>query len=108
MVARALLFALAVVVPITSTAQDREQAGSEADSDRIEMDLSFDYDPEELREHLPPRVHFKRIWGPIGIAGFHVPPAAEPGPYRGPPKTIWSNGFGTSMWRDPVTGWPLQ
>jgi hypothetical protein len=21
---------------------------------------------------------------------------------------VWSNGFGTSLWRDPITVWPLQ
>jgi hypothetical protein len=108
MLARALVFILAVGFAMTAAAQNRQQIEDDAKSTPVEMDLSFDYDPEELREHLPPRVQFKRIWGPIGIAGYHVPPAAEPGPYRGPPQTIWSNGFGTSLWRDPVTGWPLQ
>ncbi len=77
-------------------------------TDQIVFDFSFDYDPEELRDHIMNKLQWKRIWGPIGIAGYHIPPAAETGPYLGPPMQFWSNGWGTSLWRDTVTGWPLQ
>ena len=77
-------------------------------NDKIELDLSFDYDPEELREHIRDKIRFKRIWRSFGLAGYHVFPAYDSGPYEGPPLQIWSNGFATSLWRDPITGWPLQ
>ena len=54
------------------------------------------------------KLQWKRIWGPLGIAGYHIAPAAESGPYHGPPMRFWTNGWGTSLWRDTVTGWPLQ
>ena len=79
----------------------------EGERDKIKFDFSFDYDPEELREHWRELVRWKRIWGPIGVE-MHIFPAAEGGPYYGPPTRIWTNGVGTSLWRDPVTGWALQ
>lgn len=48
------------------------------------------------------------VVGPLVVGAFHIFPALEPGPYIGPPARIWGLGFGTSLWRDPVTGWPLQ
>ena len=45
-------------------------------------------------------------FGPLVIGAYHIFPAQEPGPYVGPPTRIWGLGFGTSLWRDPVTGWP--
>jgi hypothetical protein len=44
--------------------------------------------------------------GPFEVGAFHVFPAQEPGPYLGPPTRIWGLGFGTSLWRNPVVGWP--
>lgn len=87
--------------------QDARETSDES-SDRLKLDFLFDYDPEELRKSVGDEIRFKRIWGPVGLAGYHIFPAAESGPYLGPPQRIWSNGFGTSLWRDPVTGWPLQ
>lgn len=103
-----MVLALAVVVSLSCPARGQDEADPPNKAEPIALDLSFDYDPEALREHLPPRLHFKKIWGPFGLAGYHLPPAAESGPYDAPPKRIWDNGFGTSLWRDPVTGWPLQ
>ena len=100
-----------LIVAIAAPAWSQETKGEAKQrepSDRIVFDFSFDYDPEELREHIPDKLLWKRIWGPIGIAGYHIPPAAESGPYTGPPQRFWTNGWGTSLWRDPVTGWPLQ
>ena len=71
-------------------------------------ELSQMLDPEELREHIRDKIRFKRIWRSFGLAGYHVFPAFDSGPYEGPPLQIWSNGFATSLWRDPITGWPLQ
>ena len=96
---------LALAAPAWSQQSEKKERGP---SDRIVFDFSFAYDPEELREHIMNKLQWKRIWGPIGIAGYHIAPAAESGPYRGPPMRFWSNGWGTSLWRDTVTGWPLQ
>jgi hypothetical protein len=42
------------------------------------------------------------------IGAFHLYPTWEPGPYGGPPARIWRPGsWGVTLWRDPVTGWPL-
>jgi hypothetical protein len=54
-----------------------------------------------------PRALQLRSW--LLAGGFHLYPAWEPGPYQGPPARIWQPGWwGTTLWRDPVTGWPLQ
>ncbi len=117
-----VLFAVVVSIPALSHAQDdkaqaepEEKTAGQSDpmknagqSDHIEFDLSFDYDPDELREHWVDWVRTKRIWGPFGLAGYHIFPAAETGPWLGPPTRFWGNGFGTSLWRNPVTGWPEQ
>jgi hypothetical protein len=44
--------------------------------------------------------------GPFELGAFHVFPAQEPGPHLGPPTRIWGLGFGTSLWRSSVAGWP--
>lgn len=50
----------------------------------------------------------KHLIGPLGLGGYNVPPSQDPGPYYGPPLQMWGRGFGTSLWRNPVTGWPIQ
>lgn len=93
---------------MAAVGQQSDEAGPRENSDRITFDFSFDYDPEELRANWAEKVRIKKIWGPIGIAGYHIFPAAESGPALGPPMRIWANGVGTSLWRNPVTGWPEQ
>jgi hypothetical protein len=75
---------------------------------KIKFDFSYDYDPQELHQYWRDLVRWKRIKGVIGVGSYHIFPARESGPYRAPPLTIWGQGFGTSLWRDPVTGWPIQ
>lgn len=108
MKAAALLMAITLVTLPAGAQDEATSEGSKDQGDRIDFDLSFDHDPEELRESIGEKIRFKRIWGPVGLAGYHIFPAAEVGPWQGPPMSFWSNGFGTSLWRDPVTGWPLQ
>ena len=108
MIGRLWLVALLVLAPLALAQEEDGGRKDDEPSDRLKLDFSFDYDPEELRESIEDKIRFKRIWGPFGLAGYHVFPAAETGPWLGPPQRIWSNGFGTSLWRDPVTGWPLQ
>jgi len=102
-----LLALLLTAHPTAAQGQGDDETEKEP-SDRLQFDFSFDYDPEELRESIHDRLRFKRIWGPIGVAGYHIFPSAQTGPWQGPPQRIWSNGFGTSLWRDAVTGWPTQ
>jgi hypothetical protein len=52
------------------------------------------------------RTPFPLTFGTITVGAFHVFPARESGPHIGPPARIWGLGFATSLWRDPVTGWP--
>lgn len=101
-------FVLAALILAASSAVAAQDAPESHDNDRIEFDLSFDYDPEELREDIRKKLRWRRLWGPVGIGPYHVFPAHENRPNEGPPRRIWTNGWGTSMWRDPVTGWPLQ
>ena len=100
-----LLFLLLLMA---STGANGQEEPAQRDDERIEFDFSFDYDPAELREAIVERVRWKRIWGPVGVAGYHLFPSQETGENAGPPREIWTNGWGTSLWRDPVTGWPLQ
>ena len=106
--ARFVLFVLVLTLAAVSLGRDSRNRKKGENGDRIEFDFSFDYDPAELRENISNKLRFKRIWGPFGIAGYDIFPAAESGPYQGPPQRIWSNGFATSLWQDPVNGWPLQ
>jgi hypothetical protein len=73
---------------------------------KIVVDFSDEY--EHLSEDLERNLRWKRLLGKFGIAEVHIYPARETGPYLGPPMRIWGNGWGTSMWRDPITGWPIQ
>lgn len=99
-----LLLALSLAA-VSAWGQD-----SESDRDRGEerRDFSHAHDPRELHEDAEKAFRRKRLLGPVGIGEFHIFPARETGPYPGPPLRIWGNGFGTSLWRDPVTGWPLH
>lgn len=100
--------ALSVALLLLASAARAQDDEKPRPDDRIKFDFSFDYDPEELRETIDERIRWKRIVGPLGVAGYHVFPAQRTGANLGPPREIWTNGWGTSMWRDPVTGWPLQ
>ncbi len=75
--ARFVLFVLVLTVAAVSLGQDSRNRKKGENGDRIEFDFSFDYDPAELRENISNKLRFKRIWGPFGIAGYHIFPAAE-------------------------------
>jgi hypothetical protein len=72
----------------------------------IEMNFSDQY--KALSEDLERSLRWKKLFGIFGVAEVHVFPGRESGPYLGPPLTLWGHGFGASLWRDPVTGWPIQ
>ncbi|MGH9318994.1 MAG: hypothetical protein ACRD21_28345 [Vicinamibacteria bacterium] len=88
--------------------QSQEPATEEkpAEKKRIELDFSVGY--ENLSEDLEKTLRWKKLFGIFGVSEAHIFPGRESGPYLGPPLRIWGNGFSTSLWRDPVTGWPLQ
>ncbi len=68
----------------------------------------YNYDPRELHEIWQQSEQRKHLAGPIWLGGYYIPPSQQPGPNVGPPLQIWGRGFGTSLWRDPVTGWPIR
>lgn len=77
-------------------------------AEKKQIDLNFSDQYKMLSEDLEKSLRWKKLFGIFGLSEVHVYPGWEPGPYLGPPLRIWGNGFATSMWRDPVTGWPLQ
>ncbi|HEX9724134.1 MAG TPA: hypothetical protein VGC53_07605, partial [Vicinamibacteria bacterium] len=88
-----------VVCPMTEAVQtetSRDGSTQAAEAVLTRKDLGVD-----LSNLALPVSH-----GPFELGAFHVFPAQEPGPYLGPPPKIWGLGFGTSLWRNPVAGWP--
>lgn len=73
---------------------------------KIKLDFSDQY--KMLSEDLEKSLRFKHLFRIFGVSEVHIYPAREAGPYFGPPLKLWGNGWSTSLWRDPVTGWPLQ
>jgi len=77
-------------------------------AEKKQIDLNFSDQYKMLSEDLEKSLRWKKLFGIFGISETHIFPGWESGPYVGPPLRIWGNGFATSLWRDPVTGWPLQ
>jgi hypothetical protein len=89
------------------TQTDKEHSQPEVTTEKkIVVDFSDEY--EHLSEDLERNLRWKKLLGKVGIAEVNIFPARETGPYLGPPMRLWGNGWGTSMWRDPITGWPIQ
>ena len=105
---RLLLFFLAasLVTPaVLAQDKDQERQGTEK---KIVFDFSFEYDPRELYPRYVEPEGLKLI-GPVSIAPIHIFLSRAPAVmYNAPPMRIWSNGWATSLWRDPVTGRPLM
>jgi len=97
---------LAVGASQVASAQQSESEEKKK-SIRDYFDL-YTYDPDELHEFWQEAERRKPLSGPFGLGGYYLPPNREPGPYYGPPLQIWGRGFGTSLWRNPITGWPIQ
>lgn len=85
-----------------------QEPAAERPAEKKRIDLNFSDQYKMLSQDLEKSLRFKKLFGIFGITEMHVYPSLESGPYLGPPLHIWGNGFATSMWRDPVTGWPLQ
>jgi hypothetical protein len=86
----------------------QEPRAEESASEEKRIDLDFSDQYKMLSNDLEKSLRWKKLFGIFGIAQVHIYPGRESGPNLGPPLRIWGNGFGASLWRDPVTGWPLQ
>jgi hypothetical protein len=95
-----------LLAALLQTPEPAEENPPPEQEKQIDTDLSDQY--EALSEDLEKSLRWKKLFGIIGIAEVHIFPGRQSGPYLGPPLTLWGNGFGASLWRDPVTGWPLQ
>jgi hypothetical protein len=103
----ALLAVLAFAVSHPARAQQEEVKEEKKKSIKDYLDVYY-HDPAELDELWQEAERRKPLTGPFGLGGYYIPPSQEPGPYSGPPLQIWGRGFGTSLWRNPITGWPIQ
>ena len=97
----------------SAPSQDEKRSATKTATGRAKSkppwaDFSYRYDPRDLYREFLRQNKWRRIWGPIGVGEFHIFPARETGPNLGPPLRIWGHGFGTSLWRDPVTGHPIM
>jgi hypothetical protein len=86
----------------------QEPTGDERADQKKQIDLDFSDQYKLLSEDLEKWRRLRKLFGIFGLAEMHIYPGRESGRNLGPPLRIWGNGFGTSLWRDPVTGWPLQ
>jgi len=85
-----------------------QEPNTERPQEKKRIDLDFSDQYNMLSEDLEKALRWKKLFGIFGISEVHIYPSRESGPYLGPPLHIWGNGFATSMWRDPVTGWAIQ
>src|SRR5262245_58853286 len=85
--------------------QQEDPAAMEAGpSEKKQIDLNFSDQYKMLSDDLEKALRWKKLFQIFGVSEVHIFPGRE----SGPSLRIWGNGFSTSMWRDPVTGWPLQ
>ncbi|HEX9723953.1 MAG TPA: hypothetical protein VGC53_06685 [Vicinamibacteria bacterium] len=103
----ALIAILTFVVSHPATAQQDEAKEEGKKSIKDYLDVYY-HDPAELGKLWQEAERSKPLIGPLGLGGYYIPPSQEPGSYYGPPLQIWGRGFGTSLWRNPITGWPIQ
>jgi hypothetical protein len=100
-----VLLILFMLAPASYAQEKSRESGKK--QEKIRFDFTYKYDPQELHQYWRDLNRWKRLKGIFGIGSYHIPLALEPGPYYGPPTTIWGQGFGTSLWRDPITGRPI-
>ncbi len=103
----ALIALLALAASQPTSAQQDEQKEESKKSIKDYFDL-YTHDSRELHAIWQKVEQRKQLIGPVGFGGYYIPPSQQPGPYYGPPLQIWGRGFGTSLWRNPITGWPIQ
>lgn len=85
-----------------------QEPAAERPAEKRQIKLNFSDQFKMLSEDLEKSLRWKKLFGIFGISETHIYPGRESGPYLGPPLRIWGNGFATSLWRDPVTGWAIQ
>ena len=99
---------IGAVILLTLLLQEPEPPMETGPSEKKQINLDFSDQYKMLSNDLEKALRWKKLFGIFGVSEVHIFPGRESGPYLGPPLRIWGNGFSTSMWRDPVTGWPLQ
>jgi hypothetical protein len=99
---------IGAVILLALLLQEPEPPMATGPSEKKHIDLDFSDQYKMLSDDLEKVLRWKKLFGMFGVSEVHIFPGRESGPYLGPPLRIWGNGFSTSMWRDPVTGWPLQ
>jgi hypothetical protein len=109
----ALTALLSLAAPRSTSAQQDGTKQESRKSEKSEKSIRdyfdlYTYDAEELHQYWQEAERRKQLIGPIGVGGYFIPAGLESGPYPGPPLQIWGRGFGTSLWRDPITGWAIQ
>lgn len=106
--AELVMIAARLLVIALLQGQTQEPTAADRPTEKKQIDLNFSDQYKMLSDDLEKSMRWKKLFGTFGLAEVHVYPSRESGPYLGPPLRIWGNGFGTSMWRDPVTGWAIQ
>ena len=102
-----LLGFLALAPSPIKGAQDPKDAKEEARTSIKDFEIQS-HASRELRDIWQEAERRKQLIGPIGFRGYSIPAGQEPGPYPGPPLQIWGRGSASSLWRNPITGWPIQ
>ena len=105
---RSFVIGLVILAFLAPGLSAKDNKKSKRDTKKVTFDLNYEYDPRELHEYSNELKRWKRIKGMLYLGTYHVPPGSVSGRNLGPPRYIWTNGFGTSLWRDPVTGWPIM
>jgi hypothetical protein len=101
-------FGLALGFWAWSAAVRAQETPPRAPEDKKEVTFDFSEGYRSWSEDQEKARRWKNLFRRFGIAQVHIFPSRMSGPNLGPPLSIWGNGWGTSLWRDPVTGWPLQ
>lgn len=101
----ALVASLAFSTSQLTNAQEDEAEKKKSVENYLDV---YYHDPAEFEGLWLDAQRRRHLVGPVGLRGYYTPPSQEPGPYYGPPLQIWGRGSGTSLWRNPVTGWAIQ
>ncbi len=99
--------ALVLTLPVAGTVQEREDPGEREPPAALDLD----YRVENPLDLLAPARRFhdrwRRIRGTLGTR-YHLYPAQKAGGREDWPPRIFAGGWNYSLWRDPVTGWPVS
>ncbi len=101
-----LLVVLLCLSPLALAQEKEQQKQDSGEKKKLKLDMSYKYDPFELHAYSRKFPQPKQLKGPIRLGEYYLAPAQDSGP--GPPLRLYGTGFGTSLWRDPVTGRPIM